>query len=503
MVAKWSNRIFHCLFFISFAIITISSIGAICGASFLNLVTAGGFLVLGLLVIYFLYKKFGNISGKRANIIFAVMVAVMLVIQYIVANSLMAEPVTDWNVIDKVALSYAENGNMDHMYENLPKNPHYMAKYTNNNGIAAVLSIYYRIIYLILGRVPALAPICLNIVCITFSVVICYLIAKKIFGNFGALIVGGMCFFFLPYYTYTPYYYTDSISMPFTVLSLYLFMNAYDCKKLVSKICLFFAMGVSVSIGYALKGSVIIVLVGALVYLVLKGGIKKILLGAGVILISFVIATSGINMIVSSFNMTTEEELYEYKYPLTHWVMMGLTGEGRFTQSESDFTRNAGNYDEKQAANIEVIKERLSDFGVGGLANHLLKKATITWDDGTYWIDYHIYKNVNDRNIFHEFVLSDGKYFDVFYAVSSGIQIVILLMFCITSFWSIIKPKINYMTLIRGVIFGVMLFFLVWETRSRYLYNFTPLFILVAAEGMLNITKGFIDRNKRYNRLKR
>lgn len=503
MIAKWSDRIFHFVFFAVFMIITVSVIGSVCGTNATGIVFAVGFLLAGIAVFYLLYLRLSNISSRNLYIVFGIMFVCMLVLQFFIARSLLARPVTDLEVVHNIALNYAESGSMENMYDNLPdSNIGYMARYANNNGIVVLLSFYYRMVYLLLGRVPALAPVCLNQVFIAASVFLCFLIAKRILGNFGALITGVFCFFFIPYYTYTPYFYTDSLSMPFTVLSIYLFMCAYDCQKLVSKIVLYFATGVSVGIGYALKGSVIIVLVGLVIYLVLKGGIKKILLGAGVTLSGVLALTLCFNMVVSSLNMTTEEEIYEEKYPLTHWVMMGLNGVGTFSQDDSDFTRYAGNTDEKQAANIEVIKQRLSDYGVGGFLDHLLKKAVFTWDDGTYYINHHIYDYRGDRNILHEFILDDGEYNDIFYSISAGIQILILFMFCFTSLLAIIKPKVDYMTLIRGIIFGVMLFFLIWETRSRYLFNFTPLFILVLSQGMLTIVSS-LSKFKERRRLEK
>ena len=45
-------------------------------------------------------------------------------------------------------------------------------------------------------------------------------------------------------------------------------------------------------------------------------------------------------------------------------------------------------------------------------------------------------------------------------------------------------PYVNILTLFKGIIFAAFIFFLIWETRSRYLYNFTPLFMLVAVDGL-------------------
>ena len=62
-----------------------------------------------------------------------------------------------------------------------------------------------------------------------------------------------------------------------------------------------------------------------------------------------------------------------------------------------------------------------------------------------------------------------------------------------------IKPDVNIMTLFKGIIFAAFIFFLIWETRSRYLYNFTPLFILVAVDGLDFVNSGFIKNIKRFS----
>lgn len=489
MIAKWSDRILHILFFAVFSVITVGVIGSVCGVNFWGLIAAAGIFGVGVTAVYLLYQRFGNIESRKADIIFVVIAAVMLILQLIAVKLLLANPVTDWHLIHQVALSFAKNGSMENMYENLPHNPHYMAKYLNNNAAAAFLAIFYRVVYLVLGDVPLIAPALLNTAFIFISVVFCYLVAKRILGNFGGLVAAVICFFFLPYYTYTPYFYTDSLSMPFTVLSLYLFIRAYESDKPAAKIGLYCACALSIAVGYLLKGNVVVVLIGVILFVLVKGGVKKIMVGAGITVAAFIISVAVINILISSLHMTTEEERYNYQYPLTHWVMMGLKGDGGFDQEDSSFTNAAGNYDQKQAANIEEIKNRISEYGFGGMCGHLYDKAIFTWGDGSYWVSHHIYDNAGERNFLHEFVLKNGQAYSVFYCISAGMQIVILLMFCITSLYSVAKPRCDYMALVRLLIFGVAMFLLVWETRSRYLFNFTPLFLIVTAQGMLICAK--------------
>ena len=240
MISRIFDKIFHDVFFGIFVIITFIAICAIFGTNFFGVILAAVFLAISYAIFPKIHKKYSNISDKNLSIAFLIMLAIMLIVQFLLALNMISKPITDWHVINEVSKSYAINGNMEHIYDNLPYNRDYLARYTNNNGITVLFSFYYRIIYLISGTIPIEAPVILNTLFISASVVFCYLIAKKAFGNFYALITMLLCILFLPYYTYCTYFYTDSISMPFVILSIYLFICGYDSKKILNKIILFF-----------------------------------------------------------------------------------------------------------------------------------------------------------------------------------------------------------------------------------------------------------------------
>lgn len=490
-----SNVAFNYVFAVLFGIITIGASTVLFNNIFVVITTA-----LFMLVIVFLggrlYKSGKEITEKQVNIFFVVMISVMFVIQLIFGYFLKSTPVTDWATIDTIAKNFAENGNFQNMYEGLPKGRHqYMARYPNNNGILILLSLYYRVVYLILGWVPRYAAVVLNTIFITTAVIFTFLIAKKIFKPKGALITAIACFIFLPYYTYTAYYYSDSLSIPFTAISIYFIILGAKAEKekILKKILYLLLAGLSIAIGYTLKGSLLVVLVGAVVYFVLCSKPKQALISCASIVVAVAVFISGINIFVKSFNFTSEEELYEQQYPINHWIMMGLKDNGNFNQDDATFTRDAGNYDQKKAAANEQIGKRLEEMGLIGLAEHLYEKIIFTWDDGTYWISNHINSKdekgneIENRNILFEFVLKDGKYHNVFYIYSNSLHMCMLMLIVTSAFLSAKKRKITNMTLIHGIIFGVVLFFMIWETRSRYLFNFTPLFILAAVNGLISL----------------
>jgi len=478
-----------------FSVITISAV-TILGKNAFVIIFSVLFLFLFISVGSYFYNHKKLPTQKQVNIAFAVMLSVMFILQLIFGCCVMSTPITDWGVIDKIAHNFAINGNFENMYSGLNEhNIGYMARYPNNNGILIVLSLYYRLIYLICGDVPAYAPVVLNTIFISVAVIFTFLISKKIFKPFGALITAIFCFLFMPYYAYTAYYYSDSLSIPFTTMSVYFIILSVKSPKeqKVKKIVYLVISALLISVGYTIKGSLLIILAGAVVYLALCGKLKEAIINIVSIILAFVVFTAGINTFVSSFNFTTKEELYQEQYPINHWIMMGLHGNGGFYQNDSTFTRHAGNYDQKKEANNKKIAERLNEMGVYGVANHLYNKLGFTWGDGTYWISHHLNskdengKSIPDRNPMFELVLKDGRYYGIFEVYCNSIHLVILVLMVMSAYYATRRKRITPMTLIRGIVFGVALFFMVWEARSRYLFNFTPLFILTAVGGLTTI----------------
>ena len=88
----------------------------------------------------------------------------------------------------------------------------------------------------------------------------------------------------------------------------------------------------------------------------------------------------------------------------------------------------------------------------------------------------------------HEFFLRNGKYYTYYFAYASAYQLLLAFLMMISALKGIIKSKINSAVLLRGIVFALFIFLLIWEGRSRYLFNLTPVFILVSADGLFSFS---------------
>lgn len=437
--------------------------------------------------IFFFRNKTPDLSNKNllhnTNFIILISVLIMFIVQLTVGYLLLSKPDTDMDIVNHYALKFAEKGHFNIIQRNYNAGKYYMIRYPNNHFILFFLSFIYRISYLLTGSVPRFLPVVINVIAINLSVLMTVMLSRRLFGERKSLFVLLLCVLFAPFYTYTSYYYTDSLSLPLSVSIVYFLSISIRTGHRRRRYIYFALCGVLMFLGFKMKGSLAILLVGAVIYLFLKINLKRALCAFLAIVIGFGTSYAIYTAAFKSSGIITDQQAYECEYPATHWIMMSMKGYGNYNKEDSKFTMSFKNKDEKIAANIEMIKSRLKEMGIKGLITHSAKKAVWTWEDGTYYISHNI-ENAYNKNILHDFVLNNGVHHFIFYAYSCGYQLFIIFMMVMSAVGAYRRRELNTMTLLRGLVFGIFIFLLVWETKSRYLYNFTPFFLILAADGM-------------------
>ena len=476
-----------------FAVIIIS-------AFVLTFIFAAVYYALNLSRVHKISRKLRD-SDRSAKIIIFACAGLMLVIQMAAAYFLACEPVTDLMIINRYAESFAHTGNFDLIGKDEANGFVYMIRYPNNLALMFIISLLYRIDYLLTGYISNYIGPIVNTIAINASVLMTGLLARRIMGNKKAVAVTLLCVLFVPFYTYTPYYYTDSVSMPFFVGSLYLFIAGQQSQTKYKKYVLTAISGALMMLGFKVKASVVILFAACLIYLILKCDIKKLACFALALVIGFGSMFVFYTAAYRASGIITKEQEYMHEFPPTHWIMMGLKGYGTYNTRDSNYTESFVGKDAKTQANLEIIQGRIEKRnnrtdGVDDMLTHLERKAVWTWEDGTYYIAHHIENPLYGRNILHEFVLNDGKYHFQYYAYCCGYQLFLLAMMTLSAFRALIRRKVDELVILRGVVFAIFLFLLVWETRSRYLYNFTPAFIILAVDG-LDAVKDGVDLIKK------
>ena len=285
--------------------------------------------------------------------------------------------------------------------------------------------------------------------------------------------------------------YSDTYSILFPILALYLYISRNPSTRnylrwfFICFLCLF---------GYTIKPSVIIILISIIIVELLnlfndisKRNILNKLFYVIILAISFV----PVFLINSTFNHLLKIKVDEnLKMTHFHYIMMGLNDEtsGIYNREDVLFTRSFKTVDERNAANISVIKERLANYGLLGFIKHSRTKALINFSDGSFaWnCEGNFYYNVPQKEgqvatIFRNIFYQSGSYHQYWL---SGVQfiwfLVLSLMFGIV--FSMNESNNLYLVVVLSII-GISSFVMLFEARARYLFTYSPLFIIGAGIG--------------------
>ena len=134
-----------------------------------------------------------------------------------------------------------------------------------------------------------------------------------------------------------------------------------------------------------------------------------------------------------------------------------------------------------------MIKDRIHNYGFTGMIDHLKQKINYTWSDGTYYsIRKLIREPLMENNPYADYIIGhQNKYFIYFSQISHLTLIGLMLI----GAFRLLRTKDTFESILTITIIGVFLFLLLWETRSRYLVLYLPVFLVLAAYG-IQILKG-------------
>ncbi|MBR1416906.1 MAG: glycosyltransferase family 39 protein, partial [Bacilli bacterium] len=358
----------------------------------------------------------------------------------------------------------------------------YFTRYSNNNFVLLLTINVLRIAKLFGISNYAKFLVLFNAIMVDISILLTYLIVKrekndKIATLALAISVLNPLNYFMIFWTYTVTY-----SLPFIMLIIYLWLLLKDSlsskKKTVIVSLLFGIFGV---LGYYMRPVIIIPFIAFLIIFLIelskkKIGFKKCILPVSLIIVSG-ISTSFVLKV--SFNKYISNQ--ENTFPITHWIMMGLHGNGTLSSEDNAFTASFKTKDEMKKANIEEIKKTLSEYGISGLINHIIVKLPITWDDGTsnYTLRMRQEKNIG---YLYQFVISDRNDFIMVYCQAFRIFTILMILFFLIKLYK--KKEFDNINLYVLTFFGAILFYLLWEAKSSYSIPFVPIMLILGTYGV-------------------
>ncbi|MGD6776393.1 hypothetical protein [Sutcliffiella horikoshii] len=431
-------------------------------------------LVVAMLLIGALIGLRKNITGLLEKIPISVWVVGLLgcslILQLIVVKLFAVKPSWDFGALVNGAKLYLETGEVFD----------YFSIYPNN--------IFLFCIFLVIGKVftpDLIVFILFNVFIIIASQYLIFLIASKAAGKSVGMISLAVSVLFFPYIFFAPVVYTDTISLIFLLLPLYLMLDKNGELKTDMPSILLAAF--IFSLGMLLKGSLIIFIIAFSItlFLYMKRWKKAYIFLPFFML--FLVKTV-FNTAIYQFDILDKEQLAKTSFPVSHWLVMAQNSErvGKYSADDVEWTKQLLTiYPREEVSEIhfEELQHRLQEKRLLGNLGFNLEKITHTWTDGTYYSLNKIKRNpIEPTNITSLLDYKSGDVLQGFARVQHLILFIGLLLVFL-----LVKDRKAFVTFCMLSIIGYFFFFLLWETRSRYLVSVTPLIILLSCMSYLKI----------------
>lgn len=132
-----------------------------------------------------------------------------------------------------------------------------------------------------------------------------------------------------------------------------------------------------------------------------------------------------------------------------------------------------------------MIKKEISEYDSSTFVKHITNKLKYAWSDGTYFAPEKLRREPVKENFMHELVLATGKY-NKFYKYIPQIMHFSMLIYTLIYLIYIIKNN-NFKTndvILYILIFGFIVFFMIWENRSRYIITVVPMIMILKQKGI-------------------
>ncbi|MBP3656008.1 MAG: hypothetical protein J6K32_04845 [Clostridia bacterium] len=420
---------------------------------------------------------------RTARLARPALILLVLIVQLILGHMMAYEPAGDNASMIRAATMLATDGD----FRQYPDYELYFARYTNQWGFLLVLTALFRV-FSLLGMSSFLAPLSvLQALLYTAGVSSCLHIARRLRGVRGEIMTAAMLALFLPLYLAAAVLYTDTFSLPFLMITLRLALKVMDAKTLRRQLIPALGCALCAFLGGQIKMTVYIALIAAAIVWALT--LRPVRAAACVLLCAAVtaIGTAGVHGVILS-NIVSPEMYAQHNTPFIHWVMMSIpTADNPYGGYTGDYGITWGMMEEgaPREAVMDSIYSRMKDRVYtlrypNRLAAAALRKNAAYIGDGTFGMTEMLDDNPVRENIVSSIVLEGRPLYPIYSAVCSGVFAAHLALCAIGCLRDIRRRDLRA-AMLQVAAFGAMLFLMLWEARSRYLFSFTPVFLLLSA----------------------
>lgn len=223
------------------------------------------------------------------------------------------------------------------------------------------------------------------------------------------------------FYAYASYYYTDTISLAFTVASAYFIVcGVFACQR---KKCLFFPLaGFFMGLAYKVRVTSLFLIIAVTLCLLIKKRWKPFMQYGSLFATGFLAFTL---LWQPLYSYHVDFDTTDSSVTVEHFLMMGSTQKGTYNKADVKFTKRFDTHEEKVKNNLRVYKQRIKENGIWGNLRLSIIKEAIVWGIGSRGYQQYT-EHVVEKTPCYDYI--SGEKSAVFKAWMQAYNIVLFLM---------------------------------------------------------------------------
>lgn len=377
----------------------------------------------------------------------------------------------------------------------------YLSRFSNQWGFFLMVTAFCRLLWLLGIENQFYAMVVVQALLYTAAMRCLLGMAKKLGGVRAKLLLMLLLAAFLPLYLAAAVLYTDTYSLPFVLFALRFAMDVPKEKTALRALGKAALCGLFAFIGCQIKMTVAIVLIAAaIVWLLSMRPVRAVCacLLAGTLVFA---GTQGMHQIMLA-RVLDAEMVAQHNTPTIHWVMMSIpTGDNPYGNQSRDYNitwtmmEEGASREEVMASIYSRMKDKIYTLRYPNrLAMALLRKNAASQGDGTFGMTEMLDDGPVRENALSAVVLEGRPLYKAYSAVCTGVWLAALLLAALAVYGDLRRRQLR-LALPAVAMLGMLLFLLLWEARSRYMFSFTPIVLLLAACGA---AQNGLSRRKTY-----
>ncbi len=421
----------------------------------------------------------GFVFVKHIDIFLNRYIPVILIVVYFcllmaAAFALKVEPAWDFGRVYAGAQDITTNGRLTYALQ-------YFLESNNNFFLAGILAVYFLAASAVLGLPALSAGLILNVVAITTGVVLIYFTTKTVRSAKAGLLFLVLAILFVPLYGYSAIFYTDTLSIPFVAAAIFLI------SKIIKRPStgMYIALAAVAFVGYKIKPTVILLVIALFASILLFKKIKEHYKGMLVFCAVFLGFSLTYNFWLHNNDIIDMTDIESHRLPFSHYVLMGLQGNGGYNEELHINAAGLSSADEIDQYSFEEIANTFRTRSFLEIIGQYANKIRYTWADGNYFASQKLAIDPINEGFLHTIVLNGASLYPIYDTITAAAQILIVLS--IAAHGVLISRKNMFESVLGISVALLFLFLLVWETRSRYLINYTLVFLCMQSSVYINL----------------